>query len=136
PVDGSQVIAVSGSEIQASVNKLISNKNEKYYVPTAYFNLENIGNHSVTIPAYLFAIRTSEGLLYPLEAKGLKDLAINPKEKKEIQLSGSIPVSVSPEGWQLVITESVTVAEAKMNLPIATVQLPATSQQEGGTIGK
>jgi hypothetical protein len=134
PVDAAAIIPIAGTDVQASVKKLVSNKNEKYHVPTVYLTLENVGTHSLTMPAYLFSIRTSEGLMYPLEAKGVKDLTVNPKESKEIQLSGTIPVSVSADNWQLAITENV--ADLKMNFPIASFELPKVSQQEGGSIGQ
>lgn len=134
PVDGNAVFSVGGTDVQAKVGKLVSNKNEKYYVPTVYLTLENVGAHSITVPAYLFTIRTSEGLIYPLEAKGIKDLLISPKESKEIQLSGTIPITVSADHWQLTISENI--ADLKMNFPIASFQLPEVSQQEGGSIGK
>ncbi|MDD9270077.1 hypothetical protein ACFPES_23750 [Paenibacillus sp. GCM10023248] len=134
PVNGAAAITVGGVDVHASIKKFVSNKNEKYHVPTVYVTLENAGNHTVTIPAYLFSIRTPEGLLYPLEAKGLKDLKINPKESKEIQLSGSIPVAVAADGWQLAIAE--TIADLKLNVAVANFQLPAVSSQDGGSIGK
>jgi hypothetical protein len=134
PTDGSRVISVGGTDVLTSVKKLVSNKNEKYFVPTVYLHLENAGSHSVTLPTYQYAIQTSEGYLYPLEAKGVKDLVINPKESKDVQLTGTIPISVSPEGWKLVITQNMT--DIKINLPIGSYQLPATTQQEGGSIGK
>ncbi|MCD1261659.1 hypothetical protein B5M42_022910 [Paenibacillus athensensis] len=134
PAGGSALINVSGTDLSASIKKLVSNKNEKYYVPTVYLTLSNSGSHSVDLPAYLYAIRTKEGYLYPLEAKGAKDLTINPQESKDIQLSGSIPVSVSSDGWQLVITD--TIADLKLNVPVGTFQLPAVTQESGGSIGK
>ncbi|NOV03371.1 COG1470 family protein [Paenibacillus planticolens] len=132
--DRAGVISVGGVDVHASIKKYVSNKNEKYHVPTVYLTLENAGNHSVTIPSYLFSIRTPDGLLYPLEAKGLKDLKINPKESKEIQLSGSIPVAVAADAWQLSIAE--TIADLKLNVAVANFQLPSVSSQEGGSIGK
>ncbi|NRF92675.1 hypothetical protein HQN89_16905 [Paenibacillus frigoriresistens] len=134
PSDGAAVISVNGTNVKAAIKKFVSNKNEKYHVPTVYVTLENAGNHAVTIPSYLFSIRTKEGLLYPLEAKGLKDLKINPKESKEIQLSGSIPVAVSPDEWQLAVAE--TIPDLKLNVSVANFQLPAVTQQEGGSVGK
>lgn len=134
PADLPSVIAVGGTNVKAAVTKFVSNKNEKYHVPTVYVSLENVGSHTVTIPAYLFSIRTSEGLMYPMEAKGLKDLQINPKETKEIQLSGSIPVAVAASAWQLAIAE--TIADLKMNVAVANFQLPTVSQSEGGSVGK
>jgi hypothetical protein len=134
PADEAYLMRIGGTDVAASIKKLVSNKNEKYYVPTVYLTLENAGSNSVTMPAYLFSILTSEGLLYPLEAKGVKDLIINPKESKEIQLSGTIPVSVSADNWQLMITENLT--DLKLKLPIASFALPKVSLQEEGSIGK
>ncbi|MDQ0921395.1 hypothetical protein [Paenibacillus sp. V4I5] len=134
PSDGAAAISVNGTNVNASIKKFVSNKNEKYHVPTVYVTLENAGNHTVTIPSYLFSIRTQEGLLYPLEAKGLKDLKINPKESKEIQLSGSIPVAVAAEAWQLAVAE--TIPDLKLNVSVANFGLPAVTQQEGGSVGK
>ncbi|OPH47554.1 hypothetical protein BC351_10175 [Paenibacillus ferrarius] len=134
PTDSAAAISVGGVQVNASIKKFVSNKNEKYHVPTVYLTLENGGNNAVTIPSYLFSIRTSEGLLYPLEAKGMKDLKINPKEQKEIQLSGSIPVAVATNGWQLAVAE--TIADLKLNVAVANFQLPAVSKQDGGSIGK
>ncbi|NOU85078.1 hypothetical protein GC102_04695 [Paenibacillus sp. LMG 31460] len=134
PSDGAAAISVNGTNVKASIKKFVSNKNEKYHVPTVYVTLENAGNHTVTIPSYLFSIRTKEGLLYPLEAKGLKDLKINPKESKEIQLSGSIPVAVSADAWQLAVAE--TIPDLKLNVSVANFGLPAVTQQEGGSVGK
>ncbi|MGG1553914.1 hypothetical protein [Paenibacillus ferrarius] len=134
PAGQASVISVGGTDVKASITKFVSNKNEKYHVPTVYLSLENVGNHTVTIPAYLFSIRTSEGLLYPMEAKGLKDLQINPKETKDIQLSGSIPVAVAADAWQLAVAE--TIPDLKLNVAIANFQLPAVSQPAGGSVGQ
>ncbi|MEC0225649.1 hypothetical protein [Paenibacillus alba] len=134
PSGSSAAISVGGVDIHASVKKLVSNKNEKYHVPTVYLTLENTGSSTVTIPPYLFSIKTLEGLQYPLEAKGLKELKLNPKESKEIQLSGSIPVSVGADGWELSVAEYV--ADLKLNTAVANFQLPAVAQQEEGSIGK
>ncbi|GFZ75839.1 hypothetical protein GCM10008018_21330 [Paenibacillus marchantiophytorum] len=132
--DGTATISVGGVSVQASVKKFVKNKNEKYHVPTVYLKLENAGSQTVIIPAYLFSIRTQEGLLYPLEAKGLRNLKINPKESKEIQLSGSIPVEVAADAWQLSVAE--TIADLKLNVSVANFQLPAVTPQDGGSIGK
>jgi hypothetical protein len=96
--------------------------------------MENVGNRSVAVPAYQFALRTSEGFMYPLEAKNIKDLRIDPQTDEEIELSGSVPSTVSPDGWQLIMIENL--ADLKMNLAISYYQLPAVSQTDGVDVGK
>ena len=72
--------------------------------------------------------------MYPLDAKGIKDLTINPQVDKEIELSGSVPVSVKLEGWQLVIIQNA--ADVKLNLPIAYFELPPVSESDSVDTGK
>ncbi|MBP1992758.1 hypothetical protein [Paenibacillus eucommiae] len=137
PVNRAAIISVGKTDIQASVKKLVSTKNEKYHVSTVHLDLENVGLNSLTLPNYSFSIRTAGGLMYPLDAKEAKDLIINPKETKEVKLTGSIPLAVAAEGWQLVVTESLT--EPKMTMLVATLQLPKASQEQqqgGGVKGK
>ncbi|MEW9698053.1 hypothetical protein [Paenibacillus sp. SI8] len=134
PADSAALLSIGGTDVKANIKKFVSNKNEKYHVPTVYLTLENVGSQAVTIPSYLFSIRTTEGLLYPLEVKGIKDLKINPMESKEIQLSGSIPVAVEADSWQLTVAE--TIADLKRNVSVAAFQLPAVSQGDGGSVGK
>ncbi len=99
---------------------------------------ENAGGRNAVIPPYQFAIRTTEGYMYPLEAKGLKDLTINPRVTKELELTGSVPVSVSPDGWQLIMLDSVSIDNSvkKINVPVAQYQLPNVSVTENVSLGK
>ncbi|MEW9701875.1 hypothetical protein [Paenibacillus sp. SI8] len=133
PPAGSSFVQAGDSQIKVSIKKFVANKNEKYHVPTVYLTLENVGEQAVHVPAYLFFIRTPGGLLFPLEAKGLKDLSIKPKENKEIQVSGTIPVAVSSGQWELLLQESA--ADLKINLPVADFQLPAPAENQEGSIG-
>ncbi|NEW06648.1 hypothetical protein GK047_11545 [Paenibacillus sp. SYP-B3998] len=134
PFTESAILRIGEMDVKASIKKLVSNKNEKFHLPTVYLTLENVGTHPVTIPAYLFAIRTEELLLYPLGSKGLKDLEIKPKATKELQLTGTIPVAVSTEHWELVVTENVP--DLKINFHVAANQLPTASLNQGGSVGE
>ncbi|WP_281887497.1 hypothetical protein [Paenibacillus sp. YYML68] len=132
--DAAAPVAAGGNELHASISRYVSNKNEKYHVPSLYVKLENNGQHAVKVPAYIFYIRTQDDLLYPLEVKGLKELEIKPKETKELTLSGTIPVEVAPGGWELLITESVP--DLKRNVELAAFALPAEFQGTEGSLGK
>jgi hypothetical protein len=133
PVAESHTINMAGTRIKGSIKKILMTKNEKNYSPTVVLNMENIGNRTAVVPAYQFLLRTGEGFMYPLDAKSLKDLAINPQVNKEIELTGSVPVSVSTEGWQLVIIQNA--ADLKLNLPIAYFQLPQVSEPDSVDAG-
>ncbi|NHN28571.1 hypothetical protein [Paenibacillus agricola] len=128
PVAGSHTINMAGTQVKGSIKKVWMSKNEKNYSPTVVLNMENIGNRTALVPAYQFLLRTGEGYMYPLDAKSLKDLAINPQVNEEVELSGSIPIAVSTEGWQLVIIQNAP--DLKLNLPIAYFELPQVSDPD------
>ncbi|OXM85960.1 hypothetical protein [Paenibacillus rigui] len=128
PVSEPHVIEMSGTQMRTTVKKVLMTKNEKNVTPTVILKLENVGNRTAAVPAYQFLIRTSQGYLYPLDAKNLKDVSINPQMDKEIELSGSVPASVSREGWQLVIVQYAS--DIKLNVPIAYFNLPPVSEPD------
>ncbi|MBP1156213.1 MULTISPECIES: hypothetical protein [unclassified Paenibacillus] len=127
-------IQITGNPVKTTIKKVLLSKNEKNYTPTIVLNMENVGTRSVVVPGYQYLLRSSEGYMYPLDAKGIKDLSINPQVNEEIELSGSVPVSVKLEGWQLVIVQNA--ADVKLNLPIAYYALPDVSKSESVDTGK
>lgn len=129
-----RMIQMAGNPVQTNIKKVLLSKNEKNYTPTIVLKMENAGTRSVVVPGYQYLLRSSEGYMYPLDAKGIKDLAINPQVNEEIELSGSVPVSVKLEGWQLVIVQNA--ADVKLNLPIAYYALPPVSEAESVDTGK
>ncbi|UUZ85708.1 hypothetical protein LJK88_20715 [Paenibacillus sp. P26] len=134
PAGESQLIQMAGNPVKTTVKKLLYGKNEKNYTPTVVLTLQNTGSRSVTLPAYQYLLRTADGDLYPLDAKGVKDLTINPKTDKDIELSGSVPVSVSTEGWRLVIVQYAS--DLKLNLPLAFLTPPPVSETDSVDTGK
>jgi hypothetical protein len=134
PVDRKRNLNVNNTDVLAYIDRVSVNKSDKYHRPSITIYFENTGTQSFNVPAYEFKIVTAEGLVYPLTARGINNLVLNPKVKEDIQLTGAIPVEVDPNGWKLVIAQPV--AEAKIAIPIAAFDLPSASQQEGGAIGQ
>ncbi|MCZ8511293.1 hypothetical protein O9H85_02325 [Paenibacillus filicis] len=130
----SQTIQMAGNPVKTTVKKVLLGKNEKNYTPTVVLTVQNTGSRSSAVPSYQYLLRTAGGDMYPLEAKGIKDLVINPKTDKDIELSGSVPVSVFTEGWQLVIVQNA--ADLKLNLPIAFYELPSVTDPDNVDSGK
>ncbi|MCM3267400.1 hypothetical protein [Paenibacillus elgii] len=134
PAGKAHTIQMASNPVKGTIKKVLMSKNEKNYTPTIVLNLENVGSKSVAVPGYQYLLRTSEGYMYPLDAKAIKDLTLNPQTNKDIDLTGSVPVSVSTEGWQLVIVQNAQ--DLKLNLPIAFFALPAVSDTDGVDTGK
>ncbi|MBD0378681.1 COG1470 family protein [Paenibacillus sedimenti] len=133
PAGRAHTVKFSGSTMNLAVASFTLGKNEKNSLPNVTLKLKNVGNHSITVPAYRFAVRTPEGYTYPLTAKGVKDLVVNSQETKEITLTGTVPASVSTEGWQLVVTQYL--ADLSLNMPVACLELPHVMKQDGKGAG-
>lgn len=136
PAGSSANIPVSGTTLQTEVTALKLGKNDKYYLPKVILSYVNIGNKTAILPEYQYSIRTSEGLLYPLELsdeskKNNTSNQIYPRFVREMELVGSIPLSIETDGWQLVITSQVQTGNSSLTLPVAYFELPkATSDEE------
>ncbi|WP_436238998.1 hypothetical protein [Paenibacillus sp. LjRoot153] len=133
PEGESQDIRMNGINVKTQITKFLQNKNDKYFMPTVYLKLENVEARSVVVPNYAFVIRTSDGLIYPLEVRGPKDISINPKDSKVIQLFGFIPIAVADKNWQLIITDLLQ--DTKLNLPVASFQMPEVKNEESDANG-
>ncbi|MDR6880641.1 hypothetical protein [Bacillus sp. 3255] len=127
PAGSSQAVKMSGTTMDVKVTEYTLGRNEKNSLPQLTLQLTNTGKYSSAVPEYQFAIRSSEGYTYPLQAKGLKDLIVGSQESKEVELTGSIPASVVSEDWQLVIAQNLP--DLKLNVPVAYLALPAQSEQ-------
>jgi hypothetical protein len=137
PTDSARIVAVGGVDVKMAAIKMDAGRNSEYYLPKVRFKLENMGVKAVELPAYQFALRTKEGLLYPLEVKGLEEgkRSLYPRFSKELEMNGKLPLSVGEDGWQLVVTSQLdTGAAAKINLPVAFFALPAPAGIDDETI--
>lgn len=130
PSGSARVLSIGGVDVKMAATQMDTGKNSEYYMPKIRFQMENVGVKTATLPAYQFALRTQEGLLYPLQVKGLEEnnRSLFPRFTKELELTGKLPVSVGSEGWQLVVTDQQDMGNsAKLNLPVAFFNLPDPS---------
>ncbi|WP_409341201.1 hypothetical protein [Paenibacillus sp. MBLB4367] len=133
PIGQSRILSLAGSSLKTNVKKVAVSKNDDYFLTSVSLQMENAGMKSITLPGLSYAIMTSEGLVYPLSEAGspatpdkpAPSPTIAPRVKKDVQLTASIPKSVNPEGWKLVITNKI---DDKIGfIPLAYFMLPASS---------
>lgn len=130
---GKKRLAMLGNEpVKTGIKRVAVSKNDTNYMPTIYFEMENSGNRGAKLPELEFSLRTSEGLEYPLTSSGLeKDMIINPLVKKEVPLTGTLPLSVGETGWQLIVTHTSEVGEGlSVKIPVASFELPASTSED------
>lgn len=130
---GSKRMATIGNEpMKNGIKRVSVSKNDTHFLPTIYFEMENTGKRGAKLPELQFNLRTAEGLLYPLNVSGIdKETVINPLVKKEVTLTGSIPIDVNESGWQLQIAETVDLGNNQtVQVPIAEFILPDSTKEE------
>jgi hypothetical protein len=129
PAESARLVQVAGAEVKMGAVQLDAGQNSEYYLPKIRFRLENVGMKTAEVPAYQFSLRTKEGLLYPLQVKGLEEnnRSLYPRFVKDLELTGKLPLSVGAEGWELVLTTRADVGGSvgKLTMPAAFFALPA-----------
>ena len=133
PVGSKRSLEIGGTPFHAIVNRASISRNDDYYFPSVYLEMENIGTRSAKLSDLSYFIRTAQGQMYPLQAaQFVKGTELLPLVEKEGLLSGSIPKEAGAEGWQLVITQTTTGNDDKesIQLPVAFFEVPRAAEVE------
>lgn len=120
------LLTLGGVPMNMKVTRSSSGKNNKYYTPSVSLNLENAGNRSLTTPEYQFSVLTSDGYVFPFDSKK-EPVTLHPKDSVEWRLRGTIPTSVSSDGWKLIVTEKL--GETTVTTPVGVFQIAETQEQ-------
>ena len=121
-----KVVSDKGS-FQTSIKRAAIGKNDKNFLPTITVVMENAGTQAVTGMNLQFQFRSKSGLYYPLKSTITETTVFNPLEKKELTLTGAVPVEAGSDGWQLVLTQTITNDKGSVTFPLASYDIPATT---------
>jgi hypothetical protein len=141
PQGTTRAIVIAGVPVETSVSRVSMNHNEKYTQATIYVDIENKGELSFDVPDYRHYIRTSDGLMYPLELyQSTKNSKVHPGESKEIQLTALVPATVEiGGGWELLTAQTITKSNGAVTeqlvVPLASYEL-ATSEQDEASVNE
>ncbi|KRE82527.1 hypothetical protein ASG89_14835 [Paenibacillus sp. Soil766] len=133
PVGATRSVRIDGTPFYANIERMSISRNDDFYLPSVYFEMENKGTSSAKLPDLSYYIRTAQGHMYPLQAATLgKGTELQPLAEKEGLLSGSIPREAGAEGWQLVIMEMTMANDGKssLKLPVAYFAVPEAVEVE------
>lgn len=132
PVGKKRIAIFNNEPVTTGIKRIAVSKNDTDYMPTIYFEMENSGTRAAKLPEMQFSLRTAEGLEYPLTPSGLEpEMLLNPRVVKEVPLSGTMPVSVGENNWQLVVTHTAEVGDGlTVKIPVASFQLPQATTEE------
>ncbi|WP_248925642.1 hypothetical protein [Paenibacillus hamazuiensis] len=129
PGGSSRVMEVGTVPVRGTVSRMLLKKNEKYYFPQFTLRLVNEGEASVPLPDYQYALRTADGVMFPLDTAGGEKLSLPPRVTKELQLKSSgVPAATEFFGAELVVTQTFPGnGDGKVTAPVAFFRIPDTS---------
>ncbi|OAB44825.1 hypothetical protein [Paenibacillus glacialis] len=106
-------------------------------------HLKNSGNKAVTMPSYALAIKSSEGKAFPIKAKSLNGISLNPLEEKVLQFTAELPLDVDQKPVHLELIEEIKAdvlaadpttesvgKSSKLTLPVAYFTIPYTHRPD------
>jgi len=96
-------ITVDNTTLTTSVKRSLANTNQNSQNISVYYTIKNSGNKAVTLPNYEFALRTSDGITYPLTTAALNNVVINPRNSKEIMLTAKMPKEIKINNMTLLV---------------------------------
>lgn len=122
---GFKKIQINNSSINVRVDKINVTKKDKNYDFNLSYVARNTSQFGVALPTYNYYVQTSAGL-YKLNLKNKTDetLLLEPAVLNAVRLTGSIPSTLATTGWKLVITNNAGSETSKIELPVATFDIP------------
>ena len=134
PAGIGRLLSLGDVETSLYVKQAVIGRSDQYYKPDVRMVLKNEGKSTVELPDIKFFIQTSEGLIYPLQASGIKGTTLDPLMEKEFQMTASIPIQVSEQGWRIVV--AIPFNEGKEHISVAQFELPKADLQTGSDLEK
>jgi len=134
PAGAGRLLSLGNIATSLYVKQAVIGKSDQYYKPDVRMVLKNEGKSTVELPDLKFFIQTSEYLIYPLQASGIKGTALDPLMEKEFQMTASIPIHVSEQGWRIVV--AIPFNEGKEQISVAQFELPKADLQTGSDLEK
>ncbi|MCI3921368.1 hypothetical protein MO973_24685 [Paenibacillus sp. TRM 82003] len=130
PVNHSFKVISDKTNFHSLIKRVATGKNDKKYLPSITIVMQNAGTQAATGLNFQFQLRSKSGLFYPLKSTVTDTTVFNPLEKKELLLSGVIPVEAGGDGWKLVLTQTITNDKGSVTVPLASYDLPATTAED------
>ncbi len=128
PSNYSKTLNVFETPVKAFVNQTATFASGDYNYVNVALNLKNIGYKIFEDPKIEFVIKTSSGANYPMSADSSSvDYKIQPQDNKTLNLMAAIPKGIKLDKTELQWVQDDETS--KLSLPIATMQLPNTSNK-------
>jgi hypothetical protein len=125
---GYRAIKIGGSSVNMRVDKTTVGKTVDNYSVNLTYVARNTSQFGINLPEYNYYIKTSVGL-YKLSLKDttVQNLLLAPSVLNTIELTGSIPNTVSTSGWKFIVTQKVTATDnTQVELPVVSFVTPVS----------
>jgi hypothetical protein len=149
-------IIINNNTIETQLNNATVYEENDKGIWSFQFRLKNTGNKPVTMPSYELAVKAAKGTTFPINAKSLSGMTLNPMEEKVIQFEVQVPLQVEQNTLKLQLIEidgadaivpsaetnednevnettTATQTISKLTLPIANYTIPYTLRTDTQT---
>ena len=134
PARTGRLLSLGDTKALMYVKNALIGKSDQYYKPDIRMVLKNEGKSTIELPEVKFFIQTQENLIYPLQTNEIQGTKLDPLMEKEFQMTASIPIKVSDQGWRIVVAKPIS--EGKELIPVAQFELPKADLQTGSDLEK
>ncbi|MDU4697744.1 MAG: hypothetical protein E6Y08_18215 [Paenibacillus sp.] len=128
PSSQSKTLKLFNTPVKARVEQVATFLSGDYNYVSVGLNLQNIGFNIFEDPKMKFVIKTSSGASYPMSVDPTStDYKIQPQDTRTLNLITAIPKTIKLTNLELQIVQDDETS--KLTLPIATMQLPNTTDK-------
>lgn len=129
PIHSSKNIKYGNNTLEASIRNSSMNQNDLQTSIHISYTIRNVGIRAVKPSQVGYQLLTNEGYTYPLQAVGWnEDTSVLPQEKKDIQLTGVIPVGIQLDNLRLVVVQNIS--NPSVTYPLAIFNVPNLTRQD------
>lgn len=123
-------VATETTKLKTRIEKSIITKDKQYYYVNMQFNIENIGYRNANMNDLLFNLTSSGRTIYSINSDELKDVILQPGEKRTVTIRAALPKTANMTNLQLMAstyeeTDKILIPRGVFQLPTAIAGKPA-----------
>jgi hypothetical protein len=122
PLFKDKVVLLNNTKLRTAVKQTLVSKDQDYYYVDIQFMIENVGFRSTTLDPLIFYVESDDKSIYPVQTDALKEVSLQPKERRVFTLKATIPIKASIKKWKLIT--SVKEETDQIDLPLAIYYMP------------
>ena len=123
PAGKNKQLEIAGTLLDTKIVAFDTVQGDSEHEVTIQYEIKNIGQKGVSLPEFVYYIRSREGYLYPMTVNQPEKASIQPKQTLTLEMTAEIPEEVKIDQWTFMVAKKVE----NLELPVASYTLPKPS---------